>query len=274
MIEKIISGGQTGGDRAALDTAIKFNIDHGGWVPAGRKAEDGVIPSQYHLDEMDTEDYARRTEQNIRAAQGTIIISRGHLKGGSLLTWELAHTLKKPCCHVDLNDMDEFAAAVMLQDFLKTWHIEVLNVAGPRASQDVGIYWSVKGILETLFFMEMMTQTPDALSARDTLLMERRAQARCTTAVEAAKFIGKDLNLRTRCMLANLERRDIGTVYFAMADTIKVKMGLDHGNTALLAHCAEAAGVKNITPEDAAMVILKALKASLERDHVLRVIHD
>ena len=274
MIEKIISGGQTGVDRGALDTAIKFNIDHGGWVPAGRRAEDGVIPAQYHLDEMDTDDYARRTEQNIRDAQGTIIISRGHLKGGSLLTWELSHTLKKPCCHVDLNDMDEFEAAVMLQDFLKSWHIQVLNVAGSRASQDVGIYWSVKGILETLFFMEMMTQTPDVLFAQDTLLLERRAQARCSTVSEAAKFIGKDLNLRTRCMLANLERRDIGAVYFALADTIKVKMGLDHGNTALLDHCAEAVGVKNITPEDAAMVILKALKVSLEKDHLLRLIHD
>jgi len=272
MIEKIISGGQTGVDRAALDTAIKFNIDHGGWVPAGRKAEDGVIPSLYHLDEMDTEDYARRTEQNIREAQGTLIISRGHLKGGSLLTWELAHTLKKPCCHVDLNDMDEFGAAVMLQDFLRGWHIQVLNVAGPRASQDVGIYWSVKGILETLIFMEMMTQTPDGLPIEDTLLMERRAQSRCTTVEGAAKFMGKDLNLRTRCMLANLNQRAIGTVYFPLADTIKVKMGLDHGNTTLLAHCAKVAGVKRITPEDAAMVILKALKASLERDYVLRVV--
>jgi hypothetical protein len=272
MIRKIISGGQTGADRAALDTAIKFNIDHGGWVPAGRKAEDGVIPSLYHMDEMDTDHYARRTEQNIRDAQGTVIISRGPLKGGSHLTWELSHTLKKPCCHVDLNEMDEFEAAVMLQDFLKTRHIQVLNVAGPRASQDAGIYWSVKGILETLVFMEMMTQTPDSLRVEDTLLMERRAQARCTTVEEAAKFIGKDLNLRTRCILANLDRRDIGTVYFALADTIKVKMGLDHGNTALLAHCAGMAGVKCITPEDAAMVILKALKASLEQDHVLRVL--
>jgi len=274
MIKKIISGGQTGVDRAALDTAIKFNVDHGGWVPAGRKAEDGVIPSMYKMDEMDADDYARRTEQNIRESQGTIIISRGHLNGGSLLTWELAHTLNKPCCHVDLNDMDEFEAAVMIQDFLKSRHIEVLNVAGPRASQDAGIYWVVKGILETLFFMETMPRSLDALFARDTLLMERRAQARCTTVSEAATFIGNDLNLRNRCMLANLKQRDIGTVYFALAGTIKVKMGLDHGNSALLAQCAEVAGLKNITPEDAAMVILKTLKASLERDHVLRVIHD
>ncbi|SMC46089.1 Putative molybdenum carrier [Desulfocicer vacuolatum DSM 3385] len=272
MIQKIISGGQTGADRAALDTAIKFNIDHGGWVPAGRKAEDGVIPSQYLLDEMDTEDYPRRTEQNIRDSQGTVIISRGHLKGGSLLTWDLAHTLGKPCCHVDLNDMDEFEAAVMLQNFVNTRYIQVLNVAGPRASQDAGIYWAVKGILETLFFMEMMAKTPEALSGRDTLLMERRAQALCTTVQEAAQFIGKDLNLRTRCMIANLNRRDIGTVYFALADTIKVKMGLDHGNETLLAHCADMAGVKRITPEDAAMVILKFLKASLEKNHVLRVL--
>ena len=272
MIRKIISGGQTGADRAALDTAIKFNMPHGGWVPAGRKAEDGVIPPVYHMDEMPTDDYARRTEQNVRDAQATIIIARGPLEGGTLLTRELALTLNKPLCHIDLDDMDEFQAAMMLQDFLRSYPVQVVNIAGPRASRDPGIYWSVKGILETLIFMEMMADTPESIPTEDTLLMERRPQARCVTVEEAVAFIAQDLNLRTRCMLAAMDRRTIATCYFAMSDTIKVKMGLDTGNNALLAHCAQRAGIKHLTPEDAAMVILKALKARLEVDHVLRVV--
>jgi len=272
MIRKIISGGQTGADRAALDTAIKFNMAHGGWVPAGRKAEDGVIPPVYHMDEMPTDDYARRTEQNVRDAQATVIIARGALEGGSLLTRERALALKKPLCHIDLDEVDEFQAAMMLQDFLLGHSVQVLNVAGPRASRDPGIYWSVKGILETLIFMEMMADTPECIPTEDTLLMERRPQARCATVEDAVAFIAEDLNLRTRCMLAAMDHRTIASCYFAMADTIKVKMGLDTGNDGLLAHCAQMAGIKHITPEDAAMVILKALKARLQVDHVLRVV--
>ena len=272
MIRKIISGGQTGADRAALDTAIKFNMEHGGWVPAGRKAEDGVIPPVYHMDEMPTDECAQRTEQNIRDAQATVIIARGPLEGGTLLTRELALTLKKPLCYIDLDDMDEFEAAVMLQDFLIQYSVRVLNVAGPRAGQDPGIYWSVKGILETIIFMEMMEETSEFLPTEDTLLMERRPQARCATVEDAVEFIAADLNLRTRCILAGMDQRAIATGYFAMADTIKVKMGLDTGNDALLVHCAQKAGIKSLTPEDAAMVIFKALKAHLEVDHVLRVV--
>ena len=272
MIRKIVSGGQTGADRAALDTAIKFNIDHGGWVPAGRRAEDGVLPPVYHMEEMDTVHYSRRTERNVREAQATVIISRGVLKGGSLLTWKLAQMLKKPCCHLDLHDMDEFEAAVVLQSFLRTHPVEILNVAGPRASHEPGIYWSVKGILETLIFMEMMTDSPLSLPTEDTILMEREPQSHCTTLEEAVRFIAQGLNLRSRCMIANLAHREIGTGYFALADTIKVKMGLDSGNETLIAHCAHRSGLTNLTPEDAAMVILKAVKAALEPDHVLRVV--
>ncbi len=272
MIRKIISGGQTGADRAALDTAIKFNIDHGGWVPAGRRAEDGVLPPVYRMDEMDTPHYARRTEQNVRDAQATVIIARDPLKGGSHLTRQLALTLKKPCCHLDLREMDEFEAAVMLHDFLETYSVEILNVAGPRASHDPEIYWSVKGILETFIFMEVMMDSPLSLPSENVILMEREPQSQCTTVEEAAGFIAQELNLRSRCMIANLDPRAIGTGYFALADTIKVKMGLDSGNDTLLAHCAHRAGLKTLTPEDAAMVILKVLKASLESEHVLRVV--
>ena len=77
MIRKIISGGQTGADRAALDVAIKFNIPHGGWIPKGRKAEDGRLPDRYQLQEMPTPSYPERTEQNVIDSDGTLIFSRG-----------------------------------------------------------------------------------------------------------------------------------------------------------------------------------------------------
>ena len=103
MIKKIISGGQTGADRAALDAAIESGFEHGGWAPKGMKAEDGRIPDKYNLKEMPTSSYPKRTEQNIVDSDGTIIVSHGPLTGGSLLTQNLAIDHHKPCKHIDLS---------------------------------------------------------------------------------------------------------------------------------------------------------------------------
>ncbi len=81
-IKKIISGGQTGADQAALDFAIKHDIPHGGWIPKGRKTEDGIFPDKYHLQEMPTASYPKRTEKNILDSDGTLIFSKGTLTGG------------------------------------------------------------------------------------------------------------------------------------------------------------------------------------------------
>lgn len=96
MITKIISGGQTGADQAALDFAIENDILHGGWIPKGRKTEDGVLSEKYRLEEMPTASYPKRTEKNILDSDGTIIFSCGKLTGGSALTWKLAKQHDKP----------------------------------------------------------------------------------------------------------------------------------------------------------------------------------
>ena len=103
MLQKIISGGQTGADRAALDFAIEFNIPHGGWIPKGRKTEDGVLPEKYQLQEMPTASYPKRTEKNILDSDGTLILSYGKLTGGSALTRKLTKKHSKPWVHVDLD---------------------------------------------------------------------------------------------------------------------------------------------------------------------------
>ena len=102
MLKKIISGGQTGADRAALDFAIKMEIPHGGWVPKGRLAEDGPLPSKYNLKEMRTKIYARRTEKNVVDSDGTLIVSHGRLTGGSEYTMDMAILHEKPWLHIDL----------------------------------------------------------------------------------------------------------------------------------------------------------------------------
>ncbi|MBF0201690.1 MAG: putative molybdenum carrier protein [Desulfamplus sp.] len=153
---KIISGGQTGADRAALDTAMKFNLEYGGWVPAGRLAEDGTVPLKYRLNEMPTSRYSDRTVQNVKDAHGTLIISHGPLSGGSLFTRRSAEKLNLPWCHLDILTMDEFEGALVLHEFVLDNGIEILNVAGPRASQDPFIYRAVKTVLEAFLYLYIM----------------------------------------------------------------------------------------------------------------------
>ena len=165
MITKIISGGQTGADRGGLDAAIRCGLPHGGWCPQGRKAEDGAIPSKYHLNEMASHEYLPRTKANVFDSDATVIFTYGPPTGGSLKTISYAHHLKKPHHHVDLlrttpkdavnelmmwlagdeqlNDYDEYEAVPPPLAC-------ILNVAGSRESQAPGIQGAVFQIMVKL----------------------------------------------------------------------------------------------------------------------------
>jgi hypothetical protein len=136
-IECIISGGQTGVDRAALDVALELGIPCGGWCPTGRKAEDGRIPRRYPLCETPSDRYAQRTRWNVRDSDGTLILAMGELTGGTALTFKAAQSLGRPVFIVDLS---RSRAVVPVRAWIRKSHIRVLNVAGPRESTWDGIY--------------------------------------------------------------------------------------------------------------------------------------
>jgi len=136
MIEKIVSGGQTGTDRAGLDIAIDLGIPCGGWCPKERLSEDGKIPDIYPLTETTSKDYRKRTEMNIVDSDATLIITEGKPTGGTALTVRLAKKHSKPCLIVDLlSDTD----VKDVSDWLNAKQVHVLNVAGPRESKHPGI---------------------------------------------------------------------------------------------------------------------------------------
>jgi hypothetical protein len=140
-LRRIISGGQTGADRAALDTALAWGLAIGGWVPRGRRAEDGAIPERYAgLRETGSPVSAVRTRHNVRDSDGTLILSHGELTGGSLLTREHADRIGRPVLHLDLSALPLAAAVEAAAGWLRTHRIEILNVAGPRASRDPVIH--------------------------------------------------------------------------------------------------------------------------------------
>ena len=147
---RIISGGQTGTDRAAFDAALAHGLDVGGWVPKGRLAEDGLIPPGYPgLVEADSVEPAVRTILNVRDSDATLVLSHGPLAGGSLLAFEEATAAGKPVLHLDLDDVSLGAAAELLRRWLVEVQPDTLNVAGPRASEDPAIAAATEALLRS-----------------------------------------------------------------------------------------------------------------------------
>jgi hypothetical protein len=132
---KIISGGQTGVDRAALDVALKHGIECDGWCPAGRIDEFGRIPSLYPLKELERGTFADRTLQNVKDSDGTIAIFFAELRGGTEFTVECCKQLQRPHKLIDAAEMSANEAAAAIVDFVRHHRIEILNVAGPRQSE-------------------------------------------------------------------------------------------------------------------------------------------
>ncbi|MFK7737328.1 MAG: putative molybdenum carrier protein [Pirellulaceae bacterium] len=146
-LQRLVSGGQTGVDRAALDVAITLGLPHGGWCPKGRRAEDGTIPVQYQLRESTSSDYAFRTEQNVVDSDATLIIYRQRLRGGTALTNRLAKEHSKPLKRVRL---DLATDLITVTEWLAEHSVRELNVAGPRESSDPGIYTEAVSFLTRL----------------------------------------------------------------------------------------------------------------------------
>lgn len=144
---KIVSGGQTGVDRAALDVALRLGLPCGGWCPQGRRAEDGPIDPRYPLRETPTAEYTERTEWNVRDSDGTLVLTRGTPSGGTAFTIEVARAYQRPCLVVDLRKP---APVRLVRAWLSKHRIRVLNVAGPRAEGHRGIYRQACAYLEKL----------------------------------------------------------------------------------------------------------------------------
>jgi hypothetical protein len=137
LITKIVSGGQTGVDRAALDVALELGLPCGGWCPKGRRAEDGPLDARYPLSETPWSGYPQRTEWNVRDSDGTLVLTLGEHDRGTALTVELAARYRRPYLVVDLGAAPDVEA-------VRTWArdngVSTLNVAGPRESSAPGVY--------------------------------------------------------------------------------------------------------------------------------------
>lgn len=147
---RIVSGGQTGADRAALDAALQLAFPCGGWCPPGRLAEDGPLNSIYPLNELTSGGYRQRTIKNIEDSDGTAIFYFGRPAGGTELTLVQCIKLHKPYQLVDASEVPALRASEILHRFIQQLAIGVLNVAGPRESRTPGTHAYVQEAIQSL----------------------------------------------------------------------------------------------------------------------------
>jgi hypothetical protein len=153
MIKKIVSGGQTGADRAGLDVAIRWNFPYGGWCPKGRRAEDGQIGGQYLLTETPSANYLQRTEWNVRDSDATVIFTiSSQLSGGSKRTAEFAEKHRKPWIHLARQEASYEDPALILQRFVEENSVRELNIAGTRGSKEPDVWRFAYDTIEAAFF--------------------------------------------------------------------------------------------------------------------------
>lgn len=143
---RVVSGGQTGVDRAALDAALVAGLPVGGWCPAGRKAEDGAIDARYPMQETPSDDYVQRTTWNVRDSDGTLVLLRGPAAGGTYTTLQAAASLGRPVMVIEVNVEPE-----QIESWIRSRAFRTLNVAGPRESEAPGIYEEAFALLVATF---------------------------------------------------------------------------------------------------------------------------
>jgi hypothetical protein len=236
-------------------------------------AEDGPISEAYNLVELPTESYEARTEENVLQSDGTILFSRGDLKGGSRYTQEVAQRHGRACLHIDLQEVNSFEAARRINHWIAAHDIRILNVAGPRASQDPWIYDLVRKVMKAAFFMSLVhAGTPDAVDLPDRPIARERGATLPKTVGEAVSDLISQMNLREKTRMANMKEEALSLLQESLGRHILERYRLGSENMALMASCGRTARKKNMDAERACRVIIRALWKKLREAHVLRVV--
>ena len=274
MIKRIVSGGQTGVDRAALDVAIKLGITHGGWIPRGRLTESGELPQKYHLKETSSAQYSVRTEKNVVDAHGTLIISHGPLTGGTEYTREMAIKHSRPWLHIDLDRTAAFHAATAINKWILQKKIEILNVAGPRASEDPAIYQDTLNILESVYYLGLVESS---MAGDDSVKNQmqwpmKHSEREPQNVAEAIERLISNMPLKDKTTVANMSRNELPGLHLSLGGYILNNFGLLSGNRELMKSCRLISKKLLRHEEDAVIVIITALWEKLQQTHKLRVI--
>jgi hypothetical protein len=229
------------------------------------------LPDKYELQEMLTDSYPERTEQNVIDSDGTLIISHGSLTGGSAYTRKMAMKHGKPWFHIDLNKTPTFHAGMLIEDWVSKNGIETLNVAGPRASKDPLIYGLVTVILELVCNLGVAKDDSPKLPYDPIKIDRAETKELPKTVDEAVNILTNELSLKDKTTLADMTEIDLVDLHFSLGLSIRNRY-LYPRNENLLESCRQEAKEKYLHWDQASNVIIRALWKRLKESHRLRVV--
>lgn len=273
MIRKLISGGQTGVELAALDVAIKLGIDHGGWIARGKRNAQGPLSDVYNLNEAVAVGFKTAMEQNVMSADGTLLVTRGKKSPRTQYAVEMSLKHQRQLLHVDLSQNSSFEAASLIGSWGSLQQIKIAFVTGPQADTDPNIYAQMLKIMETAFYLEFVktgTQPPFVARESDSRFEHREDYPYCVD--EAVVRLKSVLSLKDRAYFANMQAGELDHMRTGLSEYIKQKFGLYAGNAPLMKSCAEIGKLTNPLVDEACAIILRALWKDLQQTHKLRVV--
>lgn len=273
MLKKIISGGQTSADQAALDAAIKLGILHGGWIPKCRTTETGTLPENYNLREMPTDDYSECIEQNVKDSKGTLIIFYGKLTGDLYRAERETLKHKHQLLGVDLNQTIAFHAASLINDWIQLRHIDILYVIGPSTTVNLHAGKHTKLMLERAFILDLMNvpshRTINDYSKKDRL--EKRPVLPKTIHQAVERLIA-EMALKDKVVIANMTHEELVDLNSNLGAYIQNAFRLWSGNHELMESCRFVSKNKKLNVDEASFAIIDAIWEKLRKTHKLKVI--
>lgn len=273
MIRKIISCGQSGVESAALDTAIRLGIAHGGWTSRGKRNDSGRLPAGYDLKETSSMGVQEAMEKNVLESDGTLIVSRGVQTAGPTKAAQLALKYHRQFLHVDLKQYALFEAASLACSWMSQRHIKIVFVTGPLAGEEPQIYMQTRKLLETAFYLSFVKSNLHApFGAMQLRTSESIPDDLPHSVADAVIRLKTALSLKDRSLLANMQANELDHLNSGLGEYIKKNFGLYSNNEKLLQSCADIGRLMQPLPDEACAVILRALWEDLRKTHKLRII--
>jgi hypothetical protein len=273
MLKKIISGGQTSADQAALDAAIKLGIAHGGWIPKGRTTETGILHENYDLREMPTNDYAECIVQNVKDSKGTLIIYYGKLTGDLYRAERETLKNRHQLLGVDLNQTIAFHAASLVNDWIHLRHIDVLYVVAPSTTVNLHAGKHTKLLLERTLILDLMNVSSHRAitdySKKDYL---EKQPALPKTIHEAVERLILEMALKDKVIIANMTHDELVDLNSNLGAYIRNAFRLWHGNRELMESCRFVYKNTQLNVDEASFAIIDAMWNKLRETHKLKVV--
>jgi hypothetical protein len=266
IVRQIISGGESGVERAALDLAIQLGIAHGGWVAPGRRVDDGVLPGRYRLTEIAIAKIGAVSQANLDIADGVLFISRGKLVGPPARLHRRVQESGQPHLTIDLNTHTRFQSSLLINAWLKAQALERLFITGPRENAQPGIYRDTMDCFRAAWWALMMVEPVENPKPSPT-----RGNVPKTLTEAVARLIDV-LPLKDKVSIANMGADEIAGLNATLGRYVQKHFGIWDGNRDLMQSCMQAMKRNQLSDNEIAALIVDRLAQELRQTHVLRVL--